>query len=210
MIRLNFWRKLGLFMISLTGLFISVGIPLVFLLHTVYTNIEIETVNKPKITYSFVAAGLIILILLVYAKWIRKIFNRKLDAMAIVNELGAFSSKPVFWNRILKTIEYILPAVVTLLFLTGLKVAFIGYPIFEHLHNLNIYFIILLAVGSIVFLIGDYLKVHFMNRQKIEDDLGSETKKDTLRLKRLKKGNSKEREALLIKQEIQRLQDNLD
>lgn len=210
MIRLNFLRKFWLFLINLAGLLVSIGIPLAFVVNAIYSSIEIETVDKPKVAFSFVAAGLMLILMIVYAKWIKKLFDRKLQALAVVNEIGMYSSKPVIWNRLLKTLEYVFPAIVMLIFVRGLRVVFSLYPIFDQLYRINVWFIILLAIGSVIYLVADFVKIAFMNRQKVEDELSSELKKDKLLLKRASKGQEEEIEALRIKRQLQQLQDSQD
>ena len=57
-----------------------------------------------------------------------------------------------------------------------------------------------LGTGAVIFLIADLVKISMMNRQKIEDALSTELKKDKLYLKRLKKNRKAELRALKFKE----------
>lgn len=204
--RLSFGKRLSVFMISLVGFLISVGIPAGFLIHIIYDNMEIT--NKKTINISFIGVFVMLLVLIIYVKWIKKVFDRKLQAMAVVDELGLYSARPVLWNRLLKTIEYTFPAGLMALFLFGMSKAFTPYSIFKDLFGISIWFLVFLTAGSLIYLIGDYVKLGLMNKQKIEDTLDVELKKDKLYIKRLKQGKEKELEALLIQQQLEKLKND--
>ena len=76
-----------------------------------------------------------------------------------------YSAKPPLWNRFIKTIEYIYPFTMTLLF-TILKLIFTQYDIFEKLFSLNILLIYVLGTGAVIFLVADLVKISMMNKQK--------------------------------------------
>lgn len=203
--RLNRKRKFFLNLIYFLGFLISFGIPFAYLGIIIKDNLQLQAGNSVVINSAFIGFGGMILLFLVYIKWIKKLFNRKLQALAVVNELGMYSAKPPLWNRLIKTIEYVYPFTMTQLFFTILKLIFTQYSIFEKLVNLNILLIEVLGTGAVIFLIADLVKISMMNRQKIEDALSTELKKDKLYLKRLKKNRKAELRALEIQRELEDL-----
>ena len=203
--RLNRKRKFFLNLIYFLGFLISFGVPFGYLAIIIKDNLQFQEGNSIVINSAFIGFGGMILLFLVYLKWIKKLFNRKLQALAVVNELGMYSAKPPIWNRLIKTIEYVYPFTMTLLFFFILKLIFIQYDIFESLFRMNILLIEVLGTGAVIFLVADLVKISMMNRQKVEDTLESELKKDKLYLKRIKKNRKAELKALEIQRELEAL-----
>lgn len=203
--RLNLKRRFLSGLIYLFGFLISFLSPVIYLGIIIKDNIQFVNVDKLKIFSIFAGFIALLILFFVYIKWIRKLFYRKLQAMAVVNELGMFSSKPPLWNRIIKTVEYMYPFTITLLFFLILKILFLQYPIFEKLYGMNILLLVVLFIGSVVFFIADLVKISMMNQQKVEDDLSGEVKKDKLYLKRIKKQKKAELAALEIQKELEEL-----
>lgn len=200
--RLNTKRKFFLNSIYTLGFLISFGIPMFYLTNIITENIKYQDGKSIVINIALVGFIGMIIMLLVYLKWIKKVFNRKLQALAVVNELGMYSSKQPIWNRFIKTIEYIYPFLTTLLFFSILNMIFTQYEIFSTLTKMNKLLIQLLISGAVIFLIADILKINMMNKQKVEDTLDSEIKKDKLYLKRIKKNKKAELRALEIQKEL--------
>lgn len=205
MIRLSLRRRFLLGLVYLFGFLISFVTPLVYLGFLIKENIEFVNVDKVLVSSIFGILIILLLILFVYIKYIRRLFHRKLQAMAVVDEIGMYSAKSPVWNRIIKTIEYFYPFTLTLLFFFLMKTLFIQYPIFGKLYTMNILLLIVLGVGSVIFLIADLIKISMMNKQKVEDTLSSEIKKDKLYLRRLKKQKRTELAALEIQRELEAL-----
>lgn len=200
--RLNTKRKFFLNSIYTLGFLISFGIPMFYLTNIITENIKYQDGKSIVINIALVGFIGMVIMLLVYLKWIKKVFNRKLQALAVVNELGMYSSKQPIWNRFIKTIEYIYPFLTTLLFFSILNMIFTQYEIFETLTKMNKLLIQLLISGAVIFLIADILKINMMNKQKVEDTLDSEIKKDKLYLKRIKNNKKTELRALEIQKEL--------
>ena len=200
--RLNTKRKFFLNSIYTLGFLVSFGIPMFYLTNIITENIKYQDGKSIVINIALVGFIGMIIMLLVYLKWIKKVFNRKLQALAVVNELGMYSSKQPIWNRFIKTIEYIYPFLTTLLFFSILNMIFTQYEIFSTLTKMNKLLIQLLISGAVIFLIADILKINMMNKQKVEDTLDSEIKKDKLYLKRIKKNKKAELRALEIQKEL--------
>ena len=178
-------------LVYLFGFAISFVTPVVYVGLLIKDNIQFVEVNSLVVGSVFVAVIALLLLLVVYIKWIKKLFYRKLNAMAVCNELGIISAKPPVWNRIIKTIEYVYPFTITLLFIYLLKELFVQFPVFNKLFTLNIILLVVFGVGSVIFLIGDLIKISMMNAQKVEDDLSGEIKKDKLYLRRVKQNNKR-------------------
>ena len=164
--RLNTKRKFFLNSIYTLGFLISFGIPMFYLTNIITENIKYQDGKSIVINIALVGFIGMIIMLLVYLKWIKKVFNRKLQALAVVNELGMYSSKQPIWNRFIKTIEYIYPFLTTLLFFSILNMIFTQYEIFSTLTKMNKLLIQLLISGAVI----------FFNRRYIEDQYDEQTK----------------------------------
>jgi len=205
MIRLKGFRRLLVGAIYALALLVTIGIPLGYLALIVNENLVFAEVNRVIFNRAIIAFGCMTLLAIIYLKWIKKWFNRKLQAIAVVNELGMYTSKSHIFNRILKTIEYTYPFVSTLVFFLLLKTLFFQYPLFEDLVHLNKILLIVMGSGGIIYLIGDLVRVSMTNAQKVEDTLDLEMKKDKLYLKRLRQEKRKENEAMVIQRQLEAL-----
>lgn len=202
MIKLKGFRALLVNLIYFVALVITVGIPFLYLYLKIRDNITVSETIIPSILTSLYAVIGMIIIAVVYSLWIKQWFKDKILAIRITNEIGMFSSTPAIISRVLVTISYSYLFVVSLLIFYIFKLLFMQYAIFITLYKLNILLLIVLGVGSIIFLIGDILKISMMNAQKIEDDLAGEIKKDKLYLKRVKQNKRVELEAIQIQREL--------
>lgn len=202
MIKLRGFRALLVNLIYLVALLITIGIPFIYLYLKIRDNITVSETIMPSILTSLYAVIGMIIIAVVYSLWIKQWFKDKILAIRITNEIGMYSSTPLIINRLMITISYSYLFVVSLLIFYIFKLLFIQYAIFVTLYKLNILLLIVLGVGSIIFFIGDILKISMMNAQKIEDDLAGEIKKDKLYLKRVKQNKRVELEAIHIQREL--------
>ena len=93
--------------------------------------------------------------------WLRRIYYRKLDAIATVEEMGQHTQTNFVVVRLLKTMEYILPFAFLALFMKGLT--YIQVP------PQKIFVDILWAMfaGVIVFIFHDGLKNYFITKNEV-------------------------------------------
>jgi len=112
-------------------------------------------------------------------------------------------------DRFLRTVEFVYPFVVTLLGLYVMKYAFgYQYEMFEKLYDMNIILLLLAVAGFFVMLIGDFVKVNFMQQQEVEDKLNLKAKTNKLELKELKKAKKASLAALAIERQLALLKED--
>ena len=80
-------NKIGQFFILLLfkilAAFVSFGIPIWFIYEKIFTG---DIIVRPAIDVSIAFVGMIIL--LIWSSWLKKVFNRKLQSIDTVEELG--------------------------------------------------------------------------------------------------------------------------
>ena len=205
MIKLNFWRRLVVNFIYVVGLSIMLLLPAYLAIVEVLANIEFVAGNR--ISLNWAVSGVLILLIfgLIYIKYLRKIFHRKLQSLSVRDEIGIMPVKGIFgiiMDRLLRTIEFVYPFVVTLGILYIAKYAFGQYEVFGNLYDMNVFLLYMGLAGFGVMLIGDFIKVHFMQCQEVDDKLSLKAKSNKLELKQLKKANKNAMRALAIERQL--------
>jgi hypothetical protein len=154
-----------------------VGIGLTFVLpfHLIYKNLFEG--QELKAIINFGAAFFLLIFLFIWLLWIRRIYYRKLDAIATVEELGQKTQTNFIVVRLLKTMEYIIPFAFLALFMKGLT--YIDIP------PQKIFVDILWAMGAgvVVFLFHDGLKNYFITKNEVEMALKLDEDKEILKKK---------------------------
>ena len=205
-VKLSFIRRLVVNLIYSGGFTIMFGIPIYYAVNIVIQNIEYEAGNKLSLNWA--VAGAIILVFwgLLYIKYLKKIFHRKLTGLQVRDELGIMPVKGVLGivvDRLLRVIEFVYPSFITLLLLYVSKYAFSQFIVFEKLYSLNVKFFYLSLIGFGVLLVGDFVKISMMKKQKIEDMLSDKAKQNKLELKRVKKLDKKTLRAIEIEKKLE-------
>lgn len=168
---------------------------------------NIEFIEGNQLSLNWAVSGVLILIIfgLIYIKYLRKVFHRKLQSLSVRDELGIISTRGVLGiviDRLLRTIEFVYPFVVTLGILYIAKYAFGQYEVFENLYDMNVFLLYMGLAGFGVMLIGDFVKIHFMKCQEVDDKLNLKAKSNKLELKQLKKANKNAMIALAIERQL--------
>lgn len=205
MIKLNFWRRLVVNFIYAIGLSVMLLLPSYLAVKEVLANIEFVEGNQLSLNWA--VSGVLILIVfgLIYIKYLRKVFHRKLQSLSVRDELGIISTRGVLGiiiDRLLRTIEFVYPFVVTLVMLYIAKYAFGQYEVFGNLYDMNIFLLYMASAGFGFMLIGDFIKVYFMGCQEVDDKLDLKAKTNKLELKQLKKANKNAMRALAIERQL--------
>lgn len=164
-------RKLILLGIKILGYSVTFLIPFIMLYRQLFHN----SIQKAQINFgiAFIALAL----LAIWMTWLKKIFYRKLDAIATVEEMGSKTATNFIMVRILKSLEYTLPFIVLTFFMRGLK--------YIELPPEKLFYDILLAFlgGFLILILHDGLKNHFINLTLVEESLELENKVETLKKK---------------------------
>lgn len=208
MIKLNYFRRLFINTIYAIALFIMFGIPIFFGIKIIYENIEYVDGNRLALNWAVFGVFIMTIFGIIYIKYFRKWFHRKLIGLQVRDELGFMPVKGflgVITDRILRTLEYVYPFFITLIILYISKYMFGQFVVFEKLFELNVKLLYLALAGFGIFLVGDFTKIEMMKQQEIINRLNIKTKSDKLELKKLKNNNKRQRAALAIEKELEAL-----
>lgn len=210
--KLNFKRRLVVNLLYLLAFAVMFGIPIFFGIREVYKNIEFVPGNVLSLNWAVAGVLIMIVFAIIYLKYIRRLFFRKLQALQVRDELGMLPAKGiigVIFDRFLRTLEYIYPFLITLLMLYVAKYMFGQYEVFEKFYDMNLLLIYLTCAGFGIFLVADFVKISFMQKQQIEDKLDTDARTTELEYKRLKKNSKKQKKALELERKLQSLKDEL-
>jgi hypothetical protein len=117
--------------------------------------------QETKAIINFSMAFALLGIFLVWILWLRRIYYRKLDAIATVEEMGQNTQTNFVMARILKTIEYVAPFGFIALFMKGLTYIQIK-P-----HAVFVQILYYFGAGFLILVLHDYLKNQWINEMII-------------------------------------------
>lgn len=207
-IKLNFWRRLAINSIYSLGLLIMIGLPAFFGIKEIYSHIEMIEGNRLSLNWAIAGAFIMLIFAFIYIKYIRKIFHRKLQALAVRDELGILPVKGILGivtDRLLRTIEFVYPFGITLLILYVCKYMFGQYIVFSNLFDMNVILMYFAIAGFGVMLTGDFIRIEFMKKQEIDNKLNLQVKSNKQELKQLKKQTKRALMALDLERQLAEL-----
>lgn len=210
-IKLNFWRRAIINSIYILAILIMFGIPAFFGIKEIYNNIEFTEGNKIGLNWAISGVLIMSVFGILYIRYFRKWLHRKLIGLQVRDELGIMPVKGflgIITDRILKTLEYIYPFLITLIMLYVSKYSFSQFIVFEKLYDMNIILLYLSFAGFGVFLVGDFIKVEMMKKQEIINRLALESRANKLELKRLRKNDKRQLKALELERQLKILKDS--
>jgi hypothetical protein len=164
-------QKIILGIILVIGIGLTIALPFNMIYSTLFKGQALKAI------INFGAAFLLLIFLFIWLLWLRRIYYRKLDAIATVEEMGAKTQTNFIVVRLLKTMEYILPFAFLALFMKGLT--------YVQIPPQKIFVDILWAMGAgvIVFLFHDGLRNYFITQNQITNALKLDEDKDKLKTK---------------------------
>ena len=112
-------------------------------------------------------------------------------------------------DRLLRTLEYVYPFIITLMILYISKYMFSQYEVFNKLFDLNVILLYLSIAGFGILLTGDFVKTEMMKQQEVLDRLDMTAKQNKLEIRRLEKSNKRQLKALELEKELKRLKEDL-
>lgn len=168
---MKLFQKIILSFIKLVGVGLTIALPFEMIYSTLFKGQTLKAI------INFGAAFLLLIFLFIWLMWLRRIYYRKLDAIATVEEMGQHTQTNFIVVRLLKTMEYILPFAFLALFMKGLT--YIQIP------PQKIFTDILWAMfaGVIVFIFHDGLKNYFITKNEVANALKLDMKKEELKKK---------------------------
>lgn len=170
---MKIWEKLTLLTLNLIGY----GIMFFLSIRSIWLGLIVGQVEKVR--YNLLIGTILLVIGIIFSKWIIKLYNRKLDAIAVADELGVTPETNLVVTRVLKLIEILFPLV-----------AF-GF-IFKALTDINIStppnivlsdIIKWVVVGFIILIVHDFFKTVFLNNKKFRETVKLENRIEKFREK---------------------------
>jgi len=147
----------------------------VFPIVMLYNKLIIGQSTKAIVNFS--VAFFMLGLFLIWILWLRRIYFRKLDAIATVEEMGQNTQTNFVIVRVLKTMEYVLPFAFLALFMKGLSYL----QVTPQAVFVNILWFFL--GGFLIFLAHDAIKNHYINKQIIRMAIKLDDDKAVLRAK---------------------------
>lgn len=141
------------------GTLVSFGLPL----YTIYSNLIRG--QETKVIYSISTALILFILFLVISRWIMKIYERKLQAIATAEEIGVVPITNFIVIRILRQLEVLLPIGIIGIMIYGMS--FIGIPPYLVFADIAKW----ILLGLVFYLVHDWLKVYYINKNLVEDQL---------------------------------------
>lgn len=165
-------QKISLWALWIIGTIVSFGLPL----YTIYKNLIKG--QETKVIYSMSSALILFVLFLIISRWVMKIYERKLQAIATAEEIGVVPATNFIIIRILKQLEILLPIGIIGIMLYGMT--FIEKPSYIVFADLAKWVIL----GLVFYLAHDGLKVHYKNINLVSESISMDDKKEKLRQKR--------------------------
>lgn len=159
---MKIYQRIILLLFKLSAIGISVGIPAWF----IYDKLILDGGRVVPLIDVSVALGLII-ILLIWSNWLKKIFNRRLQSIDTVEELGQIPQTNFIMSRILKSVEYIFPFMIVAFLVKGIATAWPTQVIYKPFFWL----LYCLLGGVLIMVVHDGFKTHFVNLNIVDRNL---------------------------------------
>lgn len=159
---MKIYQRIILLLFKLSAIGISVGIPAWF----IYDKLILDGGRVVPLIDVSVALGLVI-ILLIWSNWLKKIFNRRLQSIDTVEELGQIPQTNFIMSRILKSVEYIFPFMIVAFLVKGIATAWPTQVIYKPFFWL----LYCLLGGVLIMVVHDGFKTHFVNLNIVDRNL---------------------------------------
>jgi len=142
-----------------------------------FNQLVIEHYDVVKARISFGIAFLLVVVMVIGIVVLKAWYKRKLQSIDVANELGIVGTTPVIIKRLLLLFQIAFPLIAVALLLYG--ISYIEIPSYSIFLNYLWWFL----GGFMVYVIHDYTKNHFLNRNLIEKSLKLDDDKEKLAIK---------------------------
>lgn len=167
-VKLKLWQKLVNYSLFILAILITVGLPMYILMDKVV--IKYWYIKQARYSYitMFIIGVLGISVYLPLKTW----YKNKLQALEVANELNAVGMTSPLIKWLLRFLQFAIPLGVVIALVYGLS--FIKVPHYKIFVPFVAYFI----GGFVVFVFNDYLKIAFLNKNEVEQQVRLDEKKD--------------------------------
>lgn len=205
MIKLKLKYKLYLGFILIGSLLVSL-IPIAVFLFQNYREITIPDVQLGAFITVLVFLGLFLIMGVLYFKLLRHRVKVWLEHQYLADDLGLYSASSPILKKLVTMLIWIYP--VLIVYLIVLLFSLINSS-FNQLHDFFMWNLVGYGVFIVVSIVKEYIKIHFMNLQSVDNEYKLQNKKNELYAKKLKLHNTEAEKAARIKKEIEALENNL-
>lgn len=170
---MKIWEKLTLLTLNILGY----GIMFFLSIRSIWLGLIVGQVEKVK--FNLLIGVILLVIGIIFSKWIIKLYNRKLDAIAVADELGVTPETNLIVTRILKLIEILFPLAAFAFIFKGLTDINISTPPNIVLSDILTW----VVIGFIILIIHDFFKTLFLKNKKFRETIKLENKIEKFREK---------------------------
>lgn len=173
---MKLWQRLITWFLWLGATVVAFGVPI----WRIFDKLIIEHYEVTRARWSFAIAFVLIAVSVIGVKVLKAWYERKLQSMDVANELGVVGTTPTIIKRVLLLMQVVFPISALSLFLYGLT--FIEIPSYKIFLGFVYWFI----GGFFIYLVHDYLKNYFYNRNAIAKALKMDVQKKELRQRQIR------------------------
>lgn len=173
-VRLKLWQKLIYYMLFIVAILVTIGLPIYILLDKVV--IKYWYIRQAK--YSFVTVFLIGVIGISSYFPLKSWYGHKLQAIEVANELNAIGMTSPIIKWLLRFLQFATPLGIVIGLVYALS--FINVPHYKIFVPFVSYFI----GGFVIFIFNDYLKIGFLRKNEVEQQVRLDDAKDKYRAKK--------------------------
>lgn len=155
---------------KITQRLILAGLKLIAIAMTLFGSVGLlyEKLFKTATKNTQINLGILfglIVVMIIFYKYIMKWLNRKLTASTVADELGVVGTSNFILIRVFRTLEYVLPfIVITYGMKTLAKCKLPADTIFMQI-------VIYMLAGAAIFLVADYFKIQFLKDTEIRKSM---------------------------------------
>ena len=167
-VKLKIWQKIIYYLLFICGLLVAGALPLYILLDKVV--IEYWYIEKAR--FSFITLGAIAILGYGFYIPIKSWYNHKLQAIEVANELNAIGLTSPIFKWILRFLQFAIP--VGIIITTTYAFSLIPIPHYKVFVPFIGYFV----GGFVILVINDYIKIGFLQKNEVEQQVKLDRKKE--------------------------------
>lgn len=173
---MKIYEKLILWILLITGY----GLMFFLTIWSIWEGFIVGQAEKVK--FNFIIGAILLVSGFIFSGWIMKLYERKLQAIATVEEMGQTPATNLITTRILKMTEVLLPLTALAFLIKGLTDINISIP--PNIVITNI--ICWVVIGFGVLLVHDFLKKIFISKKNLRQTVKLNKQVDKYNQKQIK------------------------
>lgn len=202
MTKLKFWTKFWLALLVILFFIVSL-IPVLVYVYTISKTFVIPDINLSLFGGTVLALILLPILSMLYTKLIKVKWHRKLQALAVADELGIVPTTSIIIRRILIMVEYSYGLIMIYLVTNLMKIL---NAEFNQVAAIGMWLLISYGIFTVLLMITDGIKINTMNKKKVEDEYNLIIQKEELYAKKLIRGKKDATKHAKLKKGIEDLE----